>query len=51
MKKPTCKRLKYLIKDEKKTSKEYSGYGFKKQAKQESEHSKFFKKEYEKRCK
>lgn len=40
-KKLSLKRLKYLIKDEKKASKEYSKYGFKGLAKDEARHRKF----------
>lgn len=40
----SCKRIKYLIKDEKKATKEYRGYGFKKLSKDESYHAKFLKK-------
>lgn len=47
----TCKRIKYLIKDEQKATKEYRTYGFKKLSKDESHHAKFLKKEYKKRCK
>lgn len=41
---PTRKRIKYLIEDEKKASKEYSKYGFKKLAKDESRHRTFLQK-------
>jgi hypothetical protein len=43
-KKPTKKRLKYLIKDEKKSSKEYRHYGFKGLSKDEKRHAKFLNK-------
>jgi len=42
----SCKRLKYLIKDEKKSSKEYHGYGFHSQAKDETRHMHFLMKKY-----
>jgi hypothetical protein len=50
--KPSCKKLKAFEKEEAKTKKEYIKDGFKKQGNQEGEHSKFFKKEFERRkCK
>jgi hypothetical protein len=39
--KVTKKRLKYLIKDEKKAAKEYRRYGFSSLAKDESKHRRF----------
>lgn len=50
MKKLTCKKAKYFLKDEQKASKEYSSYGFKKLSKDESSHAKFFKKKLRGRC-
>lgn len=47
--KPSCKKLKYLAKEESKTKKQYNKMGFRKQAKQEGEHSKYFKKELNRR--
>jgi len=47
-KKITCKKLKYLIKDEKKASKEYRSYGFKGLANDESRHAKFLKRKLKK---
>ena len=47
-KKITCKKLKYLIKDEIKASKEYKSYGFKGLSKDEARHSRFLKKKLEK---
>jgi len=41
--KPTCKKIKYLIKDEIKSSKEYKKYGYKGLSKDEARHSKFLK--------
>lgn len=46
----TCKRLKYLIKDEKKAVKEYRKLGFKKLSKDENSHRKFLKKKLNKVC-
>ena len=43
MKKPTCKKLRALIKDEKKASKEYKSYGYKGLSKDEARHAKFLK--------
>ncbi len=51
MNKLTCKKIKYFIKDEKKASKEYGQLGLKKLSRQEGEHYKFFKKEFERKCK
>ena len=45
---PTCKKLRELIKDEIKASKEYRGYGFKGLSKDESRHSRFLKKKLKK---
>lgn len=36
------RKLKKLVTEEKRTAKEYRAYGFKKQAKQEAQHSKSF---------
>ncbi len=44
--KPTKKRLKFLIADEKKASKEYKRYGYTKLSKDEASHRKFLKKKY-----
>jgi len=44
MKKPTKKRLEYLIKDEEKATKEYAKYGFKSLSKDEARHKKFLEK-------
>jgi len=48
--KPTCKKLKYLIKDEKHASKEYRSYGFKSLSKDESRHRKFLTKIERREC-
>lgn len=48
--KPSCKRIKYLISDEKKASKEYSKYGFSSLSKDEKSHKKFLNKLYKKNC-
>jgi len=42
--KPSCKKLKEFAREEKTTSRQYRKMGFKSQAKDESRHSKFFKK-------
>ena len=47
-KKPSCKKLRALIKDEKKASKEYRGYGYKGLSSDEARHSRFIKKKLEK---
>jgi hypothetical protein len=41
----TCKRKRYLIKDERKASKEYKRYGYKRLSRQEASHRKFLKKQ------
>ena len=46
--KASCKKLKEFVKDEKLGSKTYHRYGFHAQAKDESNHSKFFKKKLRK---
>jgi hypothetical protein len=43
MKKPPCKKLKYLVKDEIKASRDYKKMGFKGLSKDESRHAKFLK--------
>ncbi len=43
MKKPSCKKLRELVKEEKKASKEYKSYGFKGLSKDEARHSKVLK--------
>jgi len=48
MKKITSKKLKKLITEEKKASKEYRSYGFKGLSKDESNHSKFLKRKLKK---
>jgi len=50
MVKPSCKRIKYLIKDEKKASKEYRKYGFKGLSKDEARHKRFLTKKYKEVC-
>jgi hypothetical protein len=49
MKKPTQKRIKYLIRDERKAAKEYRRYGFKSLAKDESRHRRFLMKKLKKK--
>lgn len=50
-KKITCERLKHLIKDERKASKEYHKYGFHSLGKDESHHMHFLLKKLKKmRC-
>lgn len=44
MKKPSMKRLAYLIADEKKASKEYASYGFTRLSHDEARHRRFLKK-------
>jgi len=51
MKKLTCERLKYLIKDELNATKEYKSYGFNDLAKDESKHARFLKKKIKEICK
>jgi hypothetical protein len=51
MKKLTCSRMRYLMKDEKKASKEYRKYGFKGLSKDEARHRRFLLKKYNQRCK
>jgi len=51
MKKPTCKKLRYLIKDEIKASKEYKSYGYKGLSKDESRHARILTKDFKRRCK
>lgn len=46
----SCKRLKYLIKDEKSASREYRKYGFKKLSKDESRHRKYLTKIERRKC-
>lgn len=46
--KPTCKKLRELIKEEQMASKEYGRFGFKKLSKDESNHAKFLKKKLSK---
>jgi hypothetical protein len=41
----TCKRKRYLMKDETKASKEYGAYGYGKLSRQEKSHRKFLKKQ------
>ena len=43
-KKISCKKLRELVKEEESASREYKGYGFKKQSKDEKGHSQYFKK-------
>ena len=43
MKKMGCKKIKYLIKDEEKSAKEYKSYGYKGIAKDETRHAKVLK--------
>lgn len=43
-KQPSKKRIKYLIEDEKKASKEYASYGFKRLSADEARHKKFLEK-------
>ena len=50
-KKLTCKKLKYLIKDEEHATKEYNSYGFKNLAKDEAKHKRFLKKKIKEICK
>jgi hypothetical protein len=49
--KPSCKKLKEMIKDEKKASKEYHKYGFHNLAKDESRHKRFLSKKMKGGCK
>lgn len=49
--KPSVKRLRYLIKDEIKATKEYRKYHYDKLANQENNHRKFLQKELNKRGK
>ena len=49
--KPTRKKLRELIKDEKKASKEYRKYGYKTLSKDESRHSRVLSKKLKKRKK
>jgi len=49
--KPTCKKLRELLSDEKQATKEYRSYKFKKLYKDEHSHAKFIHKELKKRCK
>lgn len=51
MKHPSCKRLKYLMKDEKSASKTYKSYGYIGLSKDESRHRKFLMKRFKKKCK
>ena len=44
----TCKKIKYLIKDEIKASRDYKKYGFKGLSKDELRHSKFLKRKLKK---
>jgi rubrerythrin len=46
----TCKKINFLIEDEKKASKEYHKLGFHKIARQEAEHESVFKKIKKQRC-
>ena len=50
-KKLTCKKVDYLIKDERKASKEYHELGFHNIARDESRHAEYFKKIKKQRCK
>ena len=50
MKQTSCKKLKYLIKEESESSKDYFARGFVKQSREEKEHSNYFKSMYKKRC-
>jgi hypothetical protein len=50
MKKISCKRIKYLISDEKKASKEYASYGFKSLSKDEARHRKYLTKLERRKC-
>lgn len=47
----TCERAKYFLKDEEKASREYNQLGFKKLARDESTHAKFFRKKIKELCK
>lgn len=47
----TCKRLKYLIKDEKKAAHEYSKLGLRNIAKDERKHHRILKRKLEEVCK
>ena len=51
VKRPTCKRLEYLIEDEKEATAEYKKYGFKKLSNDESRHRKYLKKIFDRYCK
>jgi len=48
MARPTCKKLRELVKEEKKASKEYKSYGFKGLSKDEARHAKFLKRKLKK---
>lgn len=49
-KKLTCKKLNYLIKDERKASKEYHQLGFHSLGRDESKHAEYLKKIKKQRC-
>jgi len=48
--KPSCKKLRYLITDEKKASKEYASYGFKSLSKDESKHKRYLQSLVRRKC-
>jgi hypothetical protein len=48
--KPSCKKLKYFIKDEKSASKEYRKYGFPKLSRDESKHKRYLTKIVRRKC-
>lgn len=50
MTKPSCKKLKYWIKDEKSATKEYRKYGFPRLSKDEAKHKKYLKKLERREC-
>jgi hypothetical protein len=51
VKHPSCKKLKYLMGDEKKASKEYRGYGYTGLSHDEARHRRFLMRMYKKKCK